>query len=502
MRRVEALSQAQATLAKRYGDRLQIVQGHYNDEPFLHLSSTSFTQGLAFVSAVYVIVTVTDDDQFFQFSLVSCHGKNLEDFKVELDPESLEDTKLGFLEELASDNVHVCQGVQDMKERLWRQYLHRSKLPLLDKVKSTFFIEPLEEDVVLRSRSCQFVVFSPVRNNDPEATDFVRCQNCAVYQRQRKMTLFTHRRLKQEDAASCDAAKFLEEEEPLNNWQKVEGDYADNEFAQSSEHFQEFEEDKKLEMKEFLKDIGDRGRNYKSTFEDFKPEVLPEVTVDESSGSVKKLERKSKVAAKVLTSEKLKPDSQPEEWEDLEPESMDADYEPMEGEEAFEEEEDDVGLDPDVTPKSLKHSNKKGMLIKSFFQDCFDFVEIYLKARGEVEALDKNTHKSFKHKSLRSGGKFVYRCTVCLRATFDRNRAVKCIEKHKEVVDLSERVPCPECLMPVERGLVSPHFEKAHPGHISCFHCLLKMPQMARSNLEIIGKKDWDSICKRNNHLR
>ena len=47
-------------------------------------------------------------------------------------------------------------GVQEVKERKWRSYLaNASKMPVLEKVKSVFLIEPYEDDVILRSRTCR-----------------------------------------------------------------------------------------------------------------------------------------------------------------------------------------------------------------------------------------------------------------------------------------------------------------------------------------------------------
>ena len=90
----------------------------------------------------------------------------------------LEDTKLVLLEDLASNNFHVCQGVQELGKVPWEKSESKSKIAMLDKVKATFFVEPLEGEVVLRSKSCKYAVKKPI-----SGTDYVRCDSCALYQR-------------------------------------------------------------------------------------------------------------------------------------------------------------------------------------------------------------------------------------------------------------------------------------------------------------------------------
>ena len=172
-----ALDEAFTKLNSRYGHTLNIVEGFYGGKPFLHVSSKEFTQGLNYVSAFYIIVTCEQSEEnslldIFQFSLLTCHGKKLTDMKVAMDPDALEDSKLPLLDDMASNNLHICQGIQDMSECKWKKYLSKVRDPLLDKVRNIFLIETLEDDVILRSRSCRYIVRNAVRNSDPMATDY------------------------------------------------------------------------------------------------------------------------------------------------------------------------------------------------------------------------------------------------------------------------------------------------------------------------------------------
>ena len=184
--RKQALEKACDKLTERYYNTLNVLEGMSNGKPFLHVSSKEFNQGLEFLPVFYVIVTCEESEaeglDMFKFCLMTYHGKRLSDIKVAMDPDMLEDTKLSLLEDLASNDIFICQGVQEVKERRWRQFLLRAKMSLLEKVKTTFFIEPFEDDVLLRSRSCKFLVKHPVRNNDPLANDFVRCEKYFMMQ--------------------------------------------------------------------------------------------------------------------------------------------------------------------------------------------------------------------------------------------------------------------------------------------------------------------------------
>ena len=108
---------------------------------------------------------------------------------ISMEADVLDDTKLEVLDDLATDSIHVCQGVQEVQDRRWQQYVSKAKLPLLQKVMNVFFIEPstisspyASDEVVLRSRQCKYYVKNPVRNQDPAAVDYVRCDQCSVFQ--------------------------------------------------------------------------------------------------------------------------------------------------------------------------------------------------------------------------------------------------------------------------------------------------------------------------------
>ena len=167
-------------------------------ESFLHiwrpLTRTHLTQGMTYLPCFHVVVTVKEAagvlEEALVFTLLTFHGKTLDRLSVNTNPSSgtemLEDVKIEMLSDLVTDNIHICQGifhifsipsshyafdqvnadlfllllkfpgVQEVKERKWRSYLaNASKMPVLEKVKSVFLIEPYEDDVILRSRTCR-----------------------------------------------------------------------------------------------------------------------------------------------------------------------------------------------------------------------------------------------------------------------------------------------------------------------------------------------------------
>ena len=82
-----------------------------------------------------------------------------------------------------------------MNEKRWKTYVTRSKQQVLDKVRSVFFFEWMEDQEVLRSRQCKFYVRNPIRNDDVGAVDYVRCEECSTLNRKReKVTLFSYRK--------------------------------------------------------------------------------------------------------------------------------------------------------------------------------------------------------------------------------------------------------------------------------------------------------------------
>ena len=117
----EALSQASTRLGKRY-PMLHTYEGStagVASRPFLHLwkpvSSQGLSQGLTFLPTFSVVLTAeTNEEGFdlFAMALLSFHGKIVARQKFNMDAESLDDTKLEILDDVATDSIHVCQGVQ------------------------------------------------------------------------------------------------------------------------------------------------------------------------------------------------------------------------------------------------------------------------------------------------------------------------------------------------------------------------------------------------------
>ena len=83
------------------------------------------------------IETSEEGFELFVMSLVSFHGRVVTKQKFNLDPEVLDDTKLEVLDDLATDSIHICQGVQEVQDKRWKQYLGKTKLPLLEKAGPT-----------------------------------------------------------------------------------------------------------------------------------------------------------------------------------------------------------------------------------------------------------------------------------------------------------------------------------------------------------------------------
>ena len=81
-------------------------------KPFLHawkpVDPSAKTQGLAFFPTFHCIME--QDVDLLVITLYTYHGKCLLTMKVELD--ALDDQKLDILDSLATDSLHVCQGIQ------------------------------------------------------------------------------------------------------------------------------------------------------------------------------------------------------------------------------------------------------------------------------------------------------------------------------------------------------------------------------------------------------
>ena len=251
-RHSEALSQASARLGKRY-PMLHTYEGTTAGscgKPFLHLwkpvSSQGLCQGLTFLPTFSAVLTAEQNEEGFDtfaMALLSFHGKIVSGQKFNMDPESLDDTKLEILDDLATDSIHVCQGVQEVQESRWKQYLGgkaAKATPVLERVTSVFFVEPFQDEVVLRSRQCKYFVRNPVRNDSPEAVDYIRCEACSVFQKKRPVSLFTYRKHDQEQPPDDDGECLADLCELV-----------DNEFAGVAEQVHAEERVKAQELRDF-----------------------------------------------------------------------------------------------------------------------------------------------------------------------------------------------------------------------------------------------------------
>ena len=169
-----------------------------NDVPFLHvwkpITQTEGTQGMPFLPCFHIIVTVSgnDDNDMLHnqakksddgidvlFQLHSFHGKVIADESI-----AFEKYKSGeqydLVQRMAEDRIQICRGIDEVNKDKFTNFLASCELPLLGKIKSVFLIEQLMGEVILRSRLCEFALYSD--DNEKDQIDHMRCRECDAFQ--------------------------------------------------------------------------------------------------------------------------------------------------------------------------------------------------------------------------------------------------------------------------------------------------------------------------------
>ena len=169
-----------------------------NDVPFLHvwkpITQTEGTQGMPFLPCFHIIVTVSgnDDNDMLHnqakksddgidvlFQLHSFHGKVIADESI-----AFEKYKSGeqydLVQRMAEDRIQICRGIDEVNKDKFTNFLASCELPLLGKIKSVFLIEQLMGEVILRSRLCEFALYSD--DNEKGRIDHTRCRECDAFQ--------------------------------------------------------------------------------------------------------------------------------------------------------------------------------------------------------------------------------------------------------------------------------------------------------------------------------
>ena len=169
-----------------------------NDVPFLHvwkpITQTEGTQGMPFLPCFHIIVTVSgsddndmlhnqakksDDGIYVLFQLHSFHGKVIADESI-----AFEKYKSGenydLVQRMAEDRIQICRGIDEVNKDKFTNFLASCELPLLGKIKSVFLIEQLMGEVILRSRLCEFALYSADYQKDQ--INYVLCQECEAFQ--------------------------------------------------------------------------------------------------------------------------------------------------------------------------------------------------------------------------------------------------------------------------------------------------------------------------------
>ena len=486
----KALSHAKDILKASYPMLMIHENQCHNEEPFLHLwksvSKRSPTQGMTFLPCFHVIVTcplVEENLEVICFSLMTFHGKKLAEATVDMDTKASERLKnLDLLNDLAYDNLHICQGVQDLKERRWKTYLSKAKVPILDKVKNIFFFEPLEEDVIMRSRLCTYFVRDPIRNDDIKATDYVRCKECWKYHRHRNVSLFTYR-----NKVLPDLNVKLEEDDEMSD------DMVDNEYLVGAENIF-FEETAEREELEDFDTFSKNMKNSKVT-ENVNPQLpiecqvkieplakeemtdaeigeqLHEATTDKSDncGSKRKRRKRSKVK---------KPGTYSEEslslaggWVEADPmfeshldfkedkcvkEDADEDF----VNENFEEDKEEEHVIKKKEPKWPKKVTK------------VDYALILRKSTDGLKMEVPNAKGLF---LLQKDHEYIYQCGVCTLNRVKYEHVVRCAKRHAEALNCKEPINCPVCDERIEnKGCINEHFYEKHSEmkKFCCCECL------------------------------
>ena len=168
------------------------------DVPFLHvwkpITQTEGTQGMPFLPCFHIIVTVSgnDDNDMLHnqvkksddgidvlFQLHSFHGKVIADESIVFEKyRSAENYDL--VQRMAEDRIQICRGIDEVNKDKFTNFLASCELPLLGKIKSVFLIEQLMGEVILRSRLCEFALYST--DYEKDQIDHARCPECEAFQ--------------------------------------------------------------------------------------------------------------------------------------------------------------------------------------------------------------------------------------------------------------------------------------------------------------------------------
>ena len=169
-----------------------------NDVPFLHvwkpITQTEGTQGMPFLPCFHIIVTISGNDDYDMlhnqtkksddgidvlFQLHSFHGKVIADESI-----SFEKHKSGeqydLVQRMAEDRIQICRGIDEVNKDKFTNFLASCELPLLGKIKSVFLMEQLMGEVILRSRLCEFALYSD--DSEKDQIDHMRCRECEAFQ--------------------------------------------------------------------------------------------------------------------------------------------------------------------------------------------------------------------------------------------------------------------------------------------------------------------------------
>jgi len=138
--------------------------------PFLHIWKPvclpAPSQGLPFLPCFHVIATAAfnDADKDFNicFSLYSFHGKLLVSDVIRLS--KMDEVIFQELRDMSNDTLHICQGV---------------KGPELFKNQPETFTEPLADNVVVRTKECQYAV--NVLPDERWSGEMIQCVACKEF---------------------------------------------------------------------------------------------------------------------------------------------------------------------------------------------------------------------------------------------------------------------------------------------------------------------------------
>jgi len=477
----ESLRGALVKLKKRY-PMLKVYEGtttaniNVGIKSFLHIwkpvSSQCPGQGLTFLPTFSVVITAETNEEgldLFLISLVTFHGKVVKRHRVSMEADVLDDTKLEVLDDLATDSIHVCQGVQEVQDRRWQQYVSKAKLPLLQKVMNVFFIEPstisspyASDEVVLRSRQCKYYVKNPVRNQDPAAVDYVRCDQCSVFQKKRPVTLFTYRKTCEGENSGQTNQTFDPNDEEDNLEDSL--DYRDNEYASVANDVYSNSSQQLRELKEFrdfskhivqMKDEDMVIQPDLLPYQDLKSEILHSEDIigggsldgdddDTKDGDFMPSKAPAKKAPKRPRQPKTdKTASKKVKKEPKEPKvpktKKSKNLSPAGG---------GGHASKPIWPKRV--TVQEMQFVRSFVDLGEGFKEFGPDENEGVYVIEKNV-------------KYQFKCMICMKRHDTYERATKCILRHSQVLNLNIPVKCPLCQSEVEnKSLLNLHIELHH----------------------------------------